>query len=395
MATKQDYYATLGVGREAKDDEIRKSYRRLVRKYHPDVNPGDKAAEDRFKKVQEAYDVLSDKKKREVYDQYGFYSDHIPAGGGGPQEPGSQPGGGFNFNGFDFRDFGGAGAAAGAGAGAGEGAGFGGFRDIFSHLFTNRAGASGAARAPERGTDLEYGLNIGFWDSIRGTQVRLNIQRLVECGVCQGTGSSASGESVCPDCDGTGKVNQMAGAMKFSLTCPRCEGKGRLRNRCPKCFGEGRVSSTEMVEVRIPAGANTGSRLRVAGKGNAGRMGGPAGDLYINVRVDAHPLFTRHGHDVEIRVPVTVTEAALGAKIEVPTIDGKAQLKIPQGTQSGQRLRMREKGILDARKNVRGDQIVEIVIQAPKAQDERTREILRELGRLHTEDPRQELWSKV
>ena len=386
MATKEDYYATLGVGRDAKEEEIRKSYRRLVRKYHPDVNPGDKAAEERFKRIQEAYDVLSDKKKRDVYDQFGFYSDHVPPGGGAPGG-GAHPGGGFDFHGFDFRDF----------TGAQEEGPHAGFRDIFSQFFGGRgaAGPETATHAPERGSDLEYGLNIGFWDSIRGTQVRLNVSRQEQCSVCGGSGSAGGGSAICPECDGAGKVTQMAGAMKFSLTCPRCQGKGRLRNFCASCHGDGRRVATEPVEVRIPPGANTGSRLRVPGKGNAGRMGGPTGDLYINIRVEPHPLFTRNGNNVEIRIPVTVSEASLGAKVEVPTIDGRAHLKIPPGTQSGQRLRMREKGVLDTRSGVRGDQIVEVVIQAPKANDERTREILRELAQLHAEDPREELWSKV
>jgi len=394
MPTKEDYYGALGVSRDAKDDEIRKSYKRLVRKYHPDVNPGDKTAEERFRKIQEAYDILSDKKKREVYDQYGFYSDHIPPGGGfggGAAGPQGQSGPDVNFNGFDFRN---EGAQTGAGA---AGAGFGGFRDIFSQFFSGRdqGGAAASAQAPERGTDLEYGLNIAFWDSIRGTQVKLNISRQETCPTCNGSGSSGGGSVVCPECDGTGHVEQMAGAMRFSLTCPRCKGSGRLRNACPTCHGDGRLSKPDVVEVRIPPGTSNGSRLRVPGKGNAGTMGAPAGDLYINIRVDAHPLFTRNGNNIEIRVPVTVSEAALGAKIEVPTIDGRAQLKVPQGTQNGQKFRMREKGVLDSRKETRGDQIVEVVIQAPKANDERTREILRELAQLHPEDPREAVWSKI
>jgi len=187
----------------------------------------------------------------------------------------------------------------------------------------------------------------------------------------------------------------MAGAMKFSLTCPRCDGKGRLRNVCPTCHGDGRLSKSENVEVRIPPGAQSGSRLRVAGKGNAGRMGGAAGDLYITVRVEPHAFFRREGDDIHIQVPVTVSEAGLGAKIEVPTIDGRALLKVPQGTQNQQKFRLREKGVMNARKNQRGDEIVEVVIQAPKAQDERTRELLRELSQVNTEDPRKDIWSKV
>ena len=389
-ATKQDFYGTLGVARDAKEDDIRKAYRKLARKYHPDLNPGDKAAEEKFKQVQEAYDILSDTKKRQVYDQYGFYSDNIPAGG---TRPGASQGGpGMGFGGFDFSEF--ANQQGGARYSTGEG-GFSGFRDIFSQFFGNRSGHDETATAPEKGSDLEYGLNIDFWEAIRGTQVRLNIKRQETCDTCGGSGTADGNTTVCPECDGTGNVTQMAGAMKFSLTCPRCDGKGRLRNVCPKCHGDGRISHSETVEVRIPAGVQSGARLRVAGKGNAGRVGGGSGDLYITVRVEPHPFFQRDGDDIHIQVPITITEAGLGAKIEVPTIDGRALLKVPQGTKNGQKFRLREKGILNARKSTRGDEIVEVVLQSPKVQDERTKEILRELGRLNPDDPRQELWSKV
>jgi len=187
----------------------------------------------------------------------------------------------------------------------------------------------------------------------------------------------------------------MAGAMKFNLTCPRCGGKGKLQNACPTCHGDGRVAHNETVEVRIPPGAQNGSRLRVPGKGNAGAIGGPPGDLYITTRVEEHPFFQRNGDNIEIRVPVTVTEAGLGAKIEVPTIDGRTLLKIPPGTQNGQKFRLREKGVYNARKNQRGDQIVEVMVQVPKVQDERTKEILRELAQLHPDDPRADIWAKV
>ncbi|MBX5496211.1 MAG: molecular chaperone DnaJ, partial [Bryobacteraceae bacterium] len=193
----------------------------------------------------------------------------------------------------------------------------------------------------------------------------------------------------------TGNVSQMAGAMRFSLTCPRCGGSGRLKNACPNCRGDGRLPKTESVEVRIPPGVRSGSRLRVAGKGNAGTFGAPPGDLYITVRVEPHPFFERDGDDILIRVPITVAEAGLGAKIEVPTIDGRAILKIPQGTQNGQKFRLREKGVFNSRTNTRGDQIVEVYIQAPDVRDERTRELLRELAKLQTGDPRAELWTKV
>lgn len=387
-ATKHDYYGTLGVSRDAKEDDVRKAYRKLARKYHPDLNPGDKAAEEKFKQVQEAYDVLSDSKKRQVYDQYGFYSDNIPAG-----QPGAGAGSrgpGMGFGGFDFSEFDNQQAG---GAYTGE-TGFGGFRDIFSQFFGGRHREDGA-RGPEKGADLEYGLNIDFWQSIRGTQVRLNIHRQETCETCSGSGAAGGSNTVCPECDGTGNVTQMAGAMKFSLTCPRCDGKGRLRNVCPTCHGDGRLSKPDVVEVRIPPGAQSGSRLRVGAKGNAGKNGGTAGDLYITVRVNPHSFFAREGDDIHIQVPVSVSEAGLGAKIEVPTIDGRALLKVPQGTQNGQKFRLREKGVMNSRKNKRGDEIVEVVIQAPKVQDERTKELLRELSQINADDPRKEIWSKV
>jgi molecular chaperone DnaJ len=397
-APKHDFYDTLGVPRKALADEVRKAYRKLARKYHPDLNPGDKSAEERFKRVQEAYDVLSDPKKRQMYDQYGFYSESgfAGAGPGGPGGAGPQPG--MDFGGFDFSDFfsqTGSGSGAGGGRRTGEapGAGAGGFRDIFSQFFGTHGGAQQAE--PEKGTDLEYVMDIDFWQAIRGTQERLNITRYDLCETCHGTGTSGAGEVACPQCKGTGNVSQMAGAMKFNLTCPRCGGSGRLRNACPTCGGDGRVARTETVDVRIPPGARNGSRLRVPGKGNAGKMGAPPGDLYITTKVEEHSFFRREGDNIEITVPVAVWEAALGSKIEVPTIDGRAQLKIPQGTRNGQRFRLREKGVLNSRTGQRGDQIVEVAVEAPDSHDERTRELLRELARIHPEDPRAGIWPEV
>src|SRR5690348_6573067 len=390
-APKHDYYETLGVPRKSSAEDIRKAYRKLARKYHPDLNPGDKAAEERFKNVQEAYDVLSDSKKRQMYDQYGVYSENgFP--GAGPAGGGASSGGGPNmdFGGFDFSDF--ASGAAGPGPGAHH-TETGGFRDIFSQFFGGRGG--GAQAPPEKGGDLEYVMDIDFWQAIRGTQARLNITRYEVCDTCHGTGSTGSGEVTCPQCKGSGNVTQMAGAMKFNLTCPKCGGSGKLRNACPTCGGDGRVTRTETVDVRIPPGARNGSRLRVPGKGNAGTQGAPAGDLYITTKVEEHPFFHREGDNIEIAVPVTVWEAALGAKIEVPTIDGRTLLKIPQGTKNGQRFRLREKGVASQRTGERGDQIVEVKIESPEPRDEETRELLRKLSKLHPEDPRAEMWSKV
>ncbi|HXA04227.1 MAG TPA: molecular chaperone DnaJ [Bryobacteraceae bacterium] len=384
---KHDYYETLGVPKNASAEDIRKSYRKLARKYHPDLNPGDKSSEDRFKNVQEAYDVLSDAKKRQMYDQVGFYSENgFPAGGA----PGGESPNGMGFEGFDFSDV----FTNQSGAGRGQRqTGGGGFSDIFSQFF--RRGGQEEAGEPEKGADLEYALNIDFWQAIRGTQAKLSITRHEVCGTCHGTGSAPGNAVTCPQCNGTGSVSQMAGAMKFNLTCPRCGGKGKLQNACPTCHGDGRIAHTETVTVNIPAGAQNGSRLRVPGKGNAGTLGAPAGDLYITTRVEEHPFFRRNGDNIEIQIPVTVTEAGLGAKIEVPTIDGRTLLKIPPGTPNGRKFRLSEKGVFNSRKNQRGDQIVEAVIQAPPVNDERTKEILRELAKLHPEDPREQIWAKV
>jgi len=395
MATpKHDYYETLGVPRKADTEEIRKAYRKLARKYHPDLNPGDKASEERFKNVQEAYDVLSDAKKRPMYDQFGFYSENGFAGQGGPGAGGGggQRGAHFDFSGFDFSDFTGGGAGGGRRHEAPGGGG--GFRDIFSQFFGGRGGETPHAE-PEKGGDLEYVMNIDFWQAIKGTQARVNITRYDVCGTCHGSGGSGGGETTCQQCKGTGHVSQMAGAMKFNLTCPRCGGTGKLRNACPTCNGDGRVTHTEPVEIRIPPGARDGSRLRVPGKGNAGTMGAQPGDLYITTKVEPHEFFRREGDNIEITVPIAVWEAALGAKIEVPTIDGRTLLKIPQGTTNAQRFRLREKGVLNQRTNQRGDQIVEVAITAPDPRDERTRELLREMAKLHPEDPRGDMWSKI
>jgi molecular chaperone DnaJ len=391
MPPKHEYYETLGVERKASADDIRKAYRKLARKYHPDLNPGDKASEDRFKNVQEAYDILSDPKKRQMYDQVGFYSENGftgPPPGAGGQRRGPTPN--MDFSGFDFSETFGD-QAAGAGRRPESG---GGFRDIFSQFFGNR-GEEQRQQQPERGNDLEYVLDIDFWQAIRGGQFRLNITRYDVCPTCNGTGASGAGEVTCPQCKGSGQVSQMAGAMRFNLTCPKCGGTGKLHNACPTCGGDGRVAHTEVVEVRIPPGARNGSRLRVPGKGNAGAMGGPPGDLYITTKVGEHPYFKRDGDDIEIQAPIAVWEASLGAKIEVPTIDGRTLLKIPQGTKNGQKFRLREKGVPNSRTGQRGDQLVEVSIQAPDPRDERTRELLKEMSKLQTEDPRAGVWPEA
>lgn len=412
MATQtKDYYAALGVKKSASADDIRKAFRKLARKYHPDVNPGDKSAEEKFKAISEANDVLSDPKKRKIYDQIGFYSDNIdPAtaeayarGGGQPgagfegfpggfpsaQGAGSAGAGGvhFDFGGFDFSDFVGGGRKSSGG---------GGFRDIFSNIFSGGGRAAGATEeGPEPGSDLEYQVNVPFWTAIRGGVMKLNIARRDVCGNCHGNGYLES-PGQCPQCHGKGTIEQTGGRMKFNVTCPRCHGTGKNISSCPVCHGEGSVERTEPLEIRIKAGTRDGQRIRIAGKGNAGQRGGGTGDLYVIIRMGEHPIFRREGDDIYVTVPVTAVEAALGSKIEVPTIDGRSTLKIPPGTQSGQKLRLREKGVPSAtREGLRGDEIVEVKITVPTPRDEKTKELLRELAKLNPEDPRAELWGKV
>jgi molecular chaperone DnaJ len=410
MATQtKDYYGTLGVKKTATADDIRKAFRKAARKYHPDVNPGDKKAEEKFKEISEANDVLSDDKKRKIYDQFGFYSDNIdPAaaeaaarggygggftgGGGGRGRAGGHtqevP---FDFGGFDFSDF-----QAGARGGQQEsGGGFGGsFKDIFSGMFSG-GGQKSQQRGPQPGTDLEYQVSVDFWTAVRGGVTRLEIQRQEVCPTCKGK-STTGGSIECPECHGSGQVTQMGGRMKFNIQCPQCGGTGKIQNSCKTCDGAGVVIKREPLEFRIKPGTRDGQRIRLAGKGNAGIHGGPAGDLFLIIKAGTNPVFSRNGDDIYVTVPVTVTEAALGAKIDVPTIDGRAQLKIPPGTQTGQKLRLREKGVQSAaREGTRGDQIVEVKVVVPKVQDERSKEILRELAKLNPDDPRTTLFADV
>lgn len=397
MSTTQhkDYYATLGVKKTATAEEIRKAFRKLARKYHPDVNPGDRKAEERFKEISEANDVLSDEKKRKIYDQLGFYSDSIDpaaaeaAARGGYARPGEQ-GVPFDFGGFDFSGFQGAGASGHQQPG-GQSA-WGSFRDIFSGIFSQ---GQQRPQGPQPGTDLEYQVNVDFWTGIKGGTARVQVQRQEVCPTCKGK-TSTGGPVQCPECHGSGQVTQMGGRMKFNIQCPRCGGTGKMQNACPTCNGQGTLSKIEPVEFRIKAGTRDGQRIRLAGKGNAGVGGGAAGDLYLTVKIGNHPIFTRSGDDIYIKVPVTMAEAALGSKIEVPTIDGRAQLKIPPGTQGGQKLRLRERGVPSAVKDgVRGDQIVTVEIVVPQLKDERSKEILREFARLNPEDPRSAIFGRL
>lgn len=390
--TNKDYYAILGIKKTATQEEIRKAFRKAARKYHPDVNPGDKRAEERFKEISEANDVLSDEKKRKVYDQLGFYSDTIDPAHAEAYARQQSAGGGrsrVDFGGFDFSNFSGMGGQGGTGSST-----WGSFKDIFSGIFSGAHEAQ-RPRGPQPGTDLEYQVTVDFWTAIRGGQARLQVNRQETCPTCHGQ-AHTGGSTPCPECSGTGQVTQMGGRMKFNIPCPRCNGTGRISNLCPTCHGEGVVPRSETVEFRIKPGTRDGQRIRLQGKGNSGLNGGLAGDLFLIIRTGSHPVFSRVGDDIQTTVPVTVSEASLGAKVDVPTIDGRAQLKIPPGTQSGQRLRMRERGVENAQNpGKRGDQIVTVEVAVPHLQDERSREIMRELARLNPQDPRVALFDKL
>ncbi|MBX7220736.1 MAG: molecular chaperone DnaJ [Blastocatellia bacterium] len=361
----EDYYKVLGVPRTATAEEIKKSYRKLARKYHPDLNPGNKTAEEKFKQLSEAFEVLSDPGKREIYDKYGSYNESFANA--------SQ--GGKGFGGFDFGDLGGAS-----------------FRDIFSEFFGGGKSPKGpAAPQPERGMDIEFPLAVSFEDAVNGLTAPITYNRQDACAKCNGSGDGSGPPTTCGACGGSGQRNTSRLGAGLNFPCPDCNGSGRRRPVCTNCNGGGTVSKSETVKVRIPAGVDTGSRVRIAGKGNGGLRGGPSGDLFIVTNVGSHPYFTRKGDNIHCVLPITIPEAALGTKIEVPTVSGKAVLRIPPGTQSGQQFRLREKGFPALRSQVRGDQYVEVRITLPKVISEETKEVLREFARLNPENPRAEI----
>lgn len=363
LAEKRDYYEVLGVPRTASQEDIKKAYRRLARQYHPDVNPGDPNAEAKFKEINEAYEVLSDPQKRAQYDQFGHAAFDPSAFTGGS-------GAGPDFGGFgDFGSFG----------------NFGGFGDLFEMFF----GGFGRERrqGPERGADLEYGLEISLEEAATGLEKDIEVLREETCSTCGGTGAApGTRPEACPLCGGTGQVRQERatpfGRMVNITTCPRCHGSGRVINRpCGTCDGSGRVRRARRITVRIPAGVDTGARLRLAGEGEAGRFGGPPGDLYVLITVRPHRIFSRQGDDLFTEVKLNIVQAALGAEIEVPTLEGKAKLTIPEGTQTGTRFRLRGKGMPRLRGHGRGDLHVTVTVETPTQLNEKQRELLRELGK--------------
>ncbi|MDH3492449.1 MAG: molecular chaperone DnaJ [Acidobacteriota bacterium] len=383
MAKKKDYYKILAVGKDAKAPEIKKAYRRLARKYHPDVNPGDKSSEEKFKEIQEAYDVLSDEKKRKVFDRFGYYADNLDASSpfGGGASPGQ---GGFDFSGFQWDTSGTSSSSQGSSS----------FRDIFSDLFGSgaaeaRAQAEAPRPIPKKGRDIEIPLALSFEESVTGLTTNLTVNNSEQCSRCQGAGDMGGPLVVCSTCSGSGQVQKSGGRLQFSQPCADCEGTGRRRQPCSLCKGKGVTPKKDVVKVRIPAGVDTGSRIRVPKKGHGGRLGAQPGDLYIITNVGKHRYFRRKGNNIYVTVPITVSEAALGAKIEVPTVEGKTKLRIPPGTQSGQRIRLREKGVPSLRnKEVKGDQFVEVRITLPKVISEETKELLRQFEKVNSENPR-------
>jgi molecular chaperone DnaJ len=358
----RDLYEVLGVSKTASPDEIKKAYRKLARQYHPDKNPGDASAEERFKEVQGAYDVLSDAEKRKAYDQNGFRA----FGGEGA------PGGGFTFDFGDLGDLG----------------------DIFGGLFGGRSrGGRGGAPRGERGRDIEVTVNVSFEDALRGLETTIPVELETACATCHGTGAEpGTAPVICPECRGRGVVSESQGPFALSHPCPRCHGNGTVIEKpCTTCGGSGRQRRTKRYKVRIPAGAKDGTRIRLKGKGEAGIGGGPAGDLFVVTRVAPSPLYERRGADLVIDVPVTYAEAALGAEIQVPTPDGPISLKVPAGSENGKLLRVRGRGAPKLNESGRGDLLARLRLTVPKKLTKAEREAIENLRKVSHENPRERL----
>ena len=360
MSTKRDYYDILGVGKSADATEIKKAYRKLAMKYHPDKNPGDKEAEEKFKEINEAYEVLSYETKRKNYDQFGHE--------------------GVNGQGF-------------GGAGGFGGQGFGGFDDIFGDIFGDMfgggfgGGSRPRRRGPERGADIKQRINISFEEAAFGKKVQVKINRSEECDACHGSGAKpGTSKKTCPTCNGSGQVQSVQrtpfGNIASTRTCSTCNGEGEvIDSPCSKCHGKGSIRKTKTIEVDIPAGIDEGQMIKLGGQGELGTRGGPRGDLYIEVNVKPHQLFTREGYDVYLEMPITFAQATLGERIQVPTLDGKVEYEIPEGTQTGTVFRLKGKGIPKLRSNVRGDQYVKVTVEIPKKLNEKQKELVREFAR--------------
>ena len=374
MPATRDYYDVLGVSRDTDIKDIKKAYRKLARKYHPDVNPGDKEAERAFKEIGEAYEVLGDPKKREMYDRYGHaaFEQGFPGGGAGAG-PGQGAGPGFGgYGGFRPEDI--------FGGGRGRD-----YSDVFGDIF----GGHGMNTGPMKGPDSQYTMEVGLDDALFGTTAELSLQRDVACIACGGSGiRPGSKPATCAKCGGMGEIRAGRGPFTMTQTCPVCLGSGTASEPCTACGGRGSVPKPERLTVKIPPGVDNGSKVRLAGKGGPGMNGGPPGDLYIITRLRPHGFFERKGDDLYCEIPVTVTEAALGAKIDVPTKDGIVSMTVPPGTQSGQEFRLRGKGVPHLGGGGSGDQFVRVKVVLPKDYPEQARHLLRELERIHPYNPR-------
>jgi molecular chaperone DnaJ len=360
-----DFYVVLGLDRAASADDVKRAYRRLARRFHPDVNPGDDVAAVRFREIARAYEILGDPERRQRYDVVGFEADVTPQGTG--------------FEGFDF-------------SATVHAVSQGTFGDLFAEVFRDQA----SARGPERGADLHVTLTVGFDEALSGGERRVAVTRHDSCGQCAGSGHAPAAATACPVCAGQGVVRTARGHMVFSRPCQRCRSTGRLASQvCQSCGGLGLVARTEEVAVPVPPGVVDGTRVRVAGRGNAGRFGGPPGDVYVTVRVQPHPLFTREGDDLHLLVPVAIHEAALGARIPIPVPGGAtARLRVPPGTQTGQRFRLRGRGAPSPRDGRPGDLVAEVRVTLPRVLDERSKELLRQFGEVNARENVREPFSR-
>jgi molecular chaperone DnaJ len=356
MATKRDYYQVLGVNRDASDEDIKKAYRKMAMKYHPDRNPDSKDAEEKFKEAKEAYEMLSDPKKRPAYDQYGH-----------------------------------AGVDPNMGAGAGAGGFSDAFGDIFGDIFGGRGGGGRGRGGPARGSDLRYNLEITLEEAARGTTTKIKIPSYEECEVCNGSGAKPGTKPItCTTCHGAGVVNMRAGPFQMQQTCPQCHGSGKMiPDPCKACGGVGKVKRSKTLEVKIPPGVDNDDRIRLTGEGEPGSAGGGTGDLYVVISLKAHAVFQRDGADLHCEMPVSFPTAALGGEIEIPTLDGKATLKIPAETQSGQTFRLRGKGIKPVRASIAGDLYCHVALETPVNLTARQKEILKEFEEISSKTANQ------
>jgi len=369
MSAKEDYYQLLGVAKDATKDDIKKAYRKLAVKYHPDKNPGDTAAEERFKQVTEAYEVLSDEDKRHKYDQFG----HAAFGPG-------RGGGGGGFGGVDLEE------ALRTFMGA-----FGGGGSIFENFFGG-GGGGGGRKENNRGADLRFDLEIDFEEAVFGSRRDLTFNVQVECDACQGSGAEPGSKSeTCATCRGVGEVITSNGFFQMRQTCPKCGGTGKtISNPCRKCRGTGQMQGKRSLTLRIPPGVETGSRLRVQGKGAGGSRGGPAGDLYVILHVKEHPIFERHDLDLMVTVPVSISIATLGGEVEVPTLEGSSRIKIPAGTQSGKMLRLKGKGVRDPRGHGHGDLHIRVQVETPSSFGGKVKKAFEQLAAMLGDDQQPE-----